>query len=90
MKNLKGKVAVITGAASGIGRSLALRLAGEGARLALSDVQEDGLAETARLARAAGAADEATSISLRRGIKPRGQPNAANLTRKDCCASNLS
>lgn len=57
MKNLKGKVAVITGAASGIGRSLALRLAGEGARLALSDVQEDGLAETARLARAAGAAD---------------------------------
>ncbi|MEZ4326933.1 MAG: SDR family NAD(P)-dependent oxidoreductase [Polyangiales bacterium] len=57
MKNLKGKVAVITGAASGIGRSLALRLAGEGARLALSDVQEDGLAETARLARAAGAAE---------------------------------
>lgn len=55
MKNLKGKVAVITGAASGIGRALALRLADEGARLALSDVQDEALAETARMAVARGA-----------------------------------
>jgi NAD(P)-dependent dehydrogenase (short-subunit alcohol dehydrogenase family) len=46
--NLKGGVAVITGAASGIGRALALRLAREKMSLALADVNEPGLAETAR------------------------------------------
>ncbi len=50
-----GKVAVITGAASGIGRALACDLAARGARLALSDVDEMGLAETARRTRRAGA-----------------------------------
>jgi len=47
MKKLEGKVAVITGAASGIGRELAAGLAGEGCRLALSDVNPRGLEETA-------------------------------------------
>jgi len=46
MKNFEGKTAVITGAGSGIGRALALNLAGRGAVLALSDVDEAGLAET--------------------------------------------
>jgi NAD(P)-dependent dehydrogenase (short-subunit alcohol dehydrogenase family) len=50
-----GKVAVITGAASGMGRSLSLLLATEGARLAISDVDVTGLAETARSARLLGA-----------------------------------
>jgi NAD(P)-dependent dehydrogenase (short-subunit alcohol dehydrogenase family) len=50
-----GKVAVITGAASGMGRSLSLQLAAEGARLAISDVDVTGLAETARSARLLGA-----------------------------------
>jgi NADP-dependent 3-hydroxy acid dehydrogenase YdfG len=54
MKTLQDKVAVITGAGSGIGRALALDLAGRGARLALSDVDESGLAETVRLVEAAG------------------------------------
>jgi NAD(P)-dependent dehydrogenase (short-subunit alcohol dehydrogenase family) len=44
-----GKVCVVTGAGSGIGRSLALALARRGARLAISDVDEAGLDETARL-----------------------------------------
>jgi NADP-dependent 3-hydroxy acid dehydrogenase YdfG len=46
---------VITGAGSGIGRALALDLAGRGARLALSDVDDAGLAETVDLAKNAGA-----------------------------------
>ena len=53
MRTLDGKVMVITGAASGIGRALAIQAAGHGARLALSDVDDRGLAETARLVSAA-------------------------------------
>ncbi len=45
-RGFNGKVAAITGAASGIGRSLALALARQGCELALSDVDERGLAET--------------------------------------------
>jgi len=49
MNAYEGKVAVITGAGSGIGRELARLLAGHGARLALSDVSEPGLAETVKV-----------------------------------------
>jgi hypothetical protein len=55
MKTLDDKVAVITGAGSGIGRALALNLAGRGALLSLSDIDEAGLAETVDLVKAAGA-----------------------------------
>lgn len=50
MRTLTDKVVVITGAASGIGRALAIDAADRGAVLALSDVDEAGLAETAALA----------------------------------------
>ena len=43
-----GQSVVITGAASGIGRALAQHLAGRGCPVALADVDEAGLAETAR------------------------------------------
>jgi NADP-dependent 3-hydroxy acid dehydrogenase YdfG len=55
MKTLDNKVAVITGAGSGIGRALALNLAARGSLLALSDIDEAGLAETVEAALAAGA-----------------------------------
>src|SRR5690606_3062746 len=45
---------MITGAGSGLGREMALRWAQEGWRLALSDVNEVGLAETLEMVRAAG------------------------------------
>lgn len=55
MSSFEGKVAVITGAGSGIGRALALNLSEKRAKLALSDVDTDGLAKTVRLAQALGA-----------------------------------
>ncbi|MGV0626360.1 SDR family NAD(P)-dependent oxidoreductase [Mycolicibacter minnesotensis] len=55
MQGFAGKVAVITGAGSGIGRALALELARAGAKLALSDVDAEGLAQTVAEATALGA-----------------------------------
>ena len=50
MKSFKDKVAAITGASSGMGRTLAIELARRGCHLALSDVNETELAKTAQLA----------------------------------------
>lgn len=55
MKHFAGSVAVITGAGSGIGRALSLQLAQAGASLALSDWNEESLAETRKLAESRGA-----------------------------------
>src|SRR5690242_2440225 len=50
MVRLAGKVAVVTGAAGGNGRAIALRFAEEGCALALSDLNLEGVRETARMA----------------------------------------
>ena len=48
---LAGKVAVITGAASGIGRSIAQTLAGAGAAVAIADLNLDGSAQVEGISR---------------------------------------
>ena len=48
MLDMEGKVALVTGGASGMGRIIALRLAARGARVAIFDLNEQGLQDTAQ------------------------------------------
>jgi NAD(P)-dependent dehydrogenase (short-subunit alcohol dehydrogenase family) len=64
MKDFAGRVAVITGAGSGIGRALALALARRGARLALSDIDAAGVAATAASCLAAGTKAEHHTLDV--------------------------
>jgi 3-oxoacyl-[acyl-carrier protein] reductase len=54
MCTLEGKTALVTGAARGIGRAVAEHLAGKGADLAICDLKEEWLADTAEAIRAKG------------------------------------
>src|SRR5215831_9680984 len=64
MKNFSGKLAVITGAGSGMGRELARLLAAEGCHLALCDVMDQNLRESASLCSAQAPAGTRVSTSL--------------------------
>jgi NADP-dependent 3-hydroxy acid dehydrogenase YdfG len=64
MDGFAGKVAVVTGAGSGIGRALALELARSGARLAISDLDVDGLGQTEELIRRMGAPVRADRLDV--------------------------
>ena len=55
MKDYKNKVAVITGAGSGIGKALALKCAQEGMRLVLADIEKEALKEVEKQIKALGA-----------------------------------
>lgn len=64
MQNLKGKVAVITGGGSGLGRELALRCAARGMQLVLGDVDEAGMQETLNQVKALDASIESATMRL--------------------------
>jgi len=55
MTRLKDKVAIVTGAAQGIGRAIAIRLASEGAKVAIADIDVEGATRTANEISQAGA-----------------------------------
>ncbi len=61
---LEGKVAIITGAASGIGRATALLFAKEGAKLALADLEEEGLKGISSLIEKEGAAVATKTVDV--------------------------
>jgi len=78
MKELNDRVAVVTGAASGIGSALADAFGAEGMRLVLADIEADALARTAEKLVAAGAEVEAVTTDVTR---PESVQALANATR---------
>ena len=61
---LEDRAALVTGAASGAGRAMALRCAAEGAAVLCADINEDGLAETVSRIEAAGGRAEARRVDV--------------------------
>ena len=64
MRGLKDKVVIVTGAASGIGRAIALRFGAEDAYVAVFDINEAGAAETTAAIVAAGGKAHATKVDI--------------------------
>jgi NAD(P)-dependent dehydrogenase (short-subunit alcohol dehydrogenase family) len=87
---LDGKVALVTGAASGIGRASALAFARSAARVMASDVNEDGGRQTVESIRAAGG--DATffraDVSRSEDVKALVQATIAHYGRLDCAHNN--
>jgi 3-oxoacyl-[acyl-carrier protein] reductase len=64
-KRFENKVAIITGAASGIGRAAALQFAREGAQVTICDINPEGIAEVEQLVREAGVECLAMKVDVR-------------------------
>jgi NAD(P)-dependent dehydrogenase (short-subunit alcohol dehydrogenase family) len=87
---LNGKVAIVTGAGSGIGRASASTFAREGASVACADVQVDGGEETARLIEAAGgkALFLRTDVSRAAEVEALVRRTVETFGRLDCAHNN--
>jgi NAD(P)-dependent dehydrogenase (short-subunit alcohol dehydrogenase family) len=77
MEELSGRVAVVTGAASGIGRALAERWAAEGMRVVMADVEKDALAEAADALRDKGSEVLAVPTDVSDGVQVEALAQAA-------------
>jgi len=64
MNSMNGKNVVVTGAASGLGRSLALVLARKGCRIGIADINMDGAAETLEMVERAGGSGETFKLDV--------------------------
>ena len=87
---LKDRVALITGGGSGIGRGVAERFAREGARLALVDLNVQGLEETAAVVRGLGAEVECheADVSLTADVEGFFAKTVERFSRIDICVNN--
>jgi len=90
MSSLQGQVALVTGAARGIGRAIAIHLAEEGADLALFDLQAESLGETAVLVRELGRRALALTGNVTRAEDAKGavQQTISDLGRLDVLVNN--
>jgi NAD(P)-dependent dehydrogenase (short-subunit alcohol dehydrogenase family) len=87
---LAGKSALVTGGASGIGRAAALAMAREGARVAVSDLTEEGAATTVALINAAGGHAIAirANVSIEADVAAMVGRSVAAFGRLDCAFNN--
>jgi NAD(P)-dependent dehydrogenase (short-subunit alcohol dehydrogenase family) len=87
---LQDQVAVVTGAAQGIGQAIAVRLGGEGARVVLNDLRAEMLADTARLIAEAGgeALVAAADIGERAEVDRLSEQAVAQFGRLDIWVNN--
>ena len=90
MGQLDGKVALVTGAARGIGQCIALKLAGEGADLILCDINKDNLGETVQKAAALGRKSSCHScdVSIAAQVEAMVKDGVAALGRVDILVNN--
>jgi NAD(P)-dependent dehydrogenase (short-subunit alcohol dehydrogenase family) len=89
---LQGKVAAITGGASGMGRATVLRFLDEGARVVIADLNETTGKETLELARSRGAGERArflrTNVSQEADVEAMVQLAQSEFGRLDCVFNN--
>jgi NAD(P)-dependent dehydrogenase (short-subunit alcohol dehydrogenase family) len=90
VNDLVGAAALVTGAASGIGRASALAFARAGADVALVDIDKDGLARTAEMVRAAGQEAEAilADVTDLRAVEMAVQRTVTRFGRLDAAHNN--